>query len=438
MTAHNTSDYDLATTSNMVFDEVFFDDAYTSNCSWSPTIEIDTTATSGVKKCISHLDSPTFDNQQQQQHADNTMMPDIAPLSPCFSEESTSSSSSSSTCHADDAASMSITGKYSNIEYVYHVDARVLGSGHHGSVRECVHRTTGRRYAVKSIHKQASDNNICSTGLTREITLLQEMNHRGFVQLIDVHEDEEYVHLVTDLCQGGELFDRIMQKAAASSNNRDNNGYACFTEAEAARIMHQLLHAVAYMHEKDVAHRDIKPENILFETTDDDSPIRIIDFGLSRKHYDCEPPMTNIVGTPYYIAPEVLRRCYTKSADLWSVGIIAYILLCGYPPFNGEDNNAVYDAVRRGRYCFPSAEWSSTSRESRHFIRCLLQKDPSRRMSALQALNHPWIVKHVNVGNNNHSNGGGGVENRQDCASSVEVVYDDLSERESVIMIGDA
>jgi serine/threonine protein kinase len=391
MTMFNTVDYDIATTSNMVFDEVFsVDDAY-PNC-LSPTIAMDTP---NVKKCISHSDSPTFNDQQ---HQTDSMMPDIAPLSPCFSEESSSSS----------PPAMSITGRYSNIEYMYHVDARVIGSGHHGSVRECIHRATGMRYAVKSIHKQASD--IGATGLSREIMLLQEMKHRGFVQLVDVHEDEEYVHLVTELCRGGELFDRIMQKGS----NR-NNGSPCFTEAEAARIMYQLLHAVAYMHENDVAHRDIKPENILFETTDEDSPIRIIDFGLSRKHYDCEPPMNNVVGTPYYIAPEVLRKSYTKSADLWSVGVIAYILLCGYPPFNGEDNNAVYDAIRRGRYSFPSAEWSGTSRESRHFIRCLLQKDPQKRMSAMQALKHPWIVKHI--GNKEIE------DNRQDYAS-VEVVYD--------------
>ncbi len=401
----NTVDYDIATTSNMVFDEVFsVDDAY-PNC-LSPTIAMDTP---NVKKCISHSDSPTFNDQQ---HQTDSMMPDIAPLSPCFSEESSSSS----------PPAMSITGRYSNIEYMYHVDARVIGSGHHGSVRECIHRATGMRYAVKSIHKQASD--IGATGLSREIMLLQEMKHRGFVQLVDVHEDEEYVHLVTELCRGGELFDRIMQKGS----NR-NNGSPCFTESEAARLMYQLLHAVAYMHENDVAHRDIKPENILFETTDEDSPIRIIDFGLSRKHYDCEPPMNNVVGTPYYIAPEVLRKSYTKSADLWSVGVIAYILLCGYPPFNGEDNNAVYDAVRRGRYSFPSAEWSGTSRESRHFIRCLLQKDPQKRMSAMQALKHPWIVKHV--GNKEIE------DNRQDSAS-VEVVYDQQSERESVIMIADS
>jgi serine/threonine protein kinase len=405
MTMFNTVDYDIATTSNMVFDEVFsVDDAY-PNC-LSPTIAMDTP---NVKKCISHSDSPTFNDQQ---HQTDSMMPDIAPLSPCFSEESSSSS----------PPAMSITGRYSNIEYMYHVDARVIGSGHHGSVRECIHRATGMRYAVKSIHKQASD--IGATGLSREIMLLQEMKHRGFVQLVDVHEDEEYVHLVTELCRGGELFDRIMQKGS----NR-NNGSPCFTESEAARLMYQLLHAVAYMHENDVAHRDIKPENILFETTDEDSPIRIIDFGLSRKHYDCEPPMNNVVGTPYYIAPEVLRKSYTKSADLWSVGVIAYILLCGYPPFNGEDNNAVYDAVRRGRYSFPSAEWSGTSRESRHFIRCLLQKDPQKRMSAMQALKHPWIVKHV--GNKEIE------DNRQDSAS-VEVVYDQQSERESVIMIADS
>jgi len=135
----------------------------------------------------------------------------------------------------------------------------------------------------------------------------------------------------------------------------------------------------------------------LFETTDKDSPIKIIDFGLSRIHIlGLEPPMASIVGTPYYVAPEVLRKKYDNKCDLWSVGVICYILLSGHPPFNGADNKKVHDAVWKGQYSFPASEWSDTSKEARDFIRWFLQKDTQKRMTLQQALHHPWITGHVN------------------------------------------
>lgn len=310
-------------------------------------------------------------------------------------------------CSSDEDPIISITGKFSNIEHKYHIDPRVLGTGHHGSVRECIDRCTGQRCAVKSICK--SDPSVKPGGLTREIMLLKEMKHRNIVQLIDVYEDEHYVHLVTDLCEGGELFDKIVEKSSCE------NGAPCFTESEAARMMYQILNAVSYMHKRGVAHRDLKPENILFETQDGDSQVKIIDFGLSRKHSSKERPMSTIVGTPYYIAPEVLRKQYSKSCDLWSVGVIAYILLCGYPPFNGAGNDETHKAVLRGNYCFPGEDWKDISHEAMDFIYRLLQVDPQRRMTVEQALNHPWIVNHVRVNQ--------AEEECQQNISSVEIVY---------------
>mmetsp|Transcript_27553 Transcript_27553/g.58872 ORF Transcript_27553/g.58872 Transcript_27553/m.58872 type:complete len:411 (+) Transcript_27553:87-1319(+) len=354
MIAHKIQEYDdtVTTSNNMPFDEVF-DQA--------------TMRDSDAAKSTARLVSAPCDEEQYQ--AD---VPHVIPSCPI--EES-------------------ITGKLSDIENKYYIDSRVLGTGHHGSVRECIDRGTGQRFAVKSICK--IDPAVRVGCLAREIMLLREMNHGSIVQLVDVYEDTEYVHLVTDICKGGELFDKIVEK----SSNCDN-GVPCFAENEAARIMYQILKAVSYMHKKGIAHRDIKPENILFETEDEDSPIKIIDFGLSRKHYGSfgEPLMSTIVGTPYYIAPDVLRKKgYDKSCDLWSVGVIAYILLSGYPPFNGNDNSEVYEAIRRCRYQFPSADWSGMSRESRDFIRRLLQKDPRKRMTVEQAMNHPWMVKHANT-----------------------------------------
>jgi serine/threonine protein kinase len=218
---------------------------------------------------------------------------------------------------------------------------------------------------------------------------------------------------VTELCSGGELFEKIVEKSST--------GHGCFSEHEAARILYQILSAVSYMHKHSVVHRDIKPENILFETAEPDSPIKIIDFGLARRHRAerGEPPMSTIVGTPYYISPDVLRKSYDKSSDLWSVGVIAYILLCGYPPFNGASNSEVYSAVQRGLYYFPSADWKHVSSSARDFVVRLLQTDPRRRMSAEQAMGHPWITHHL------HSHQEMDIANDNTEGSSfVEVVLD--------------
>ena len=348
---------DLGTTVGMIFDEVF---AAPEPLKASATMD---TAKSSL--CDQHDDG----------------VPHRGPISPCSSGGGTA------------AAAFNVTGEpYSDIEDEYRVDPRILGSGHHGSVRECVDVATGRqRYAVKSIRKD--DPHVKEDGLVREIALLRETGHRGIVRLVDVFEDEDYVHIVTDLCTGGELFDRIVGKSAG----RREGDAPCFAEDEAARIVRQILSAVSYMHGRGIVHRDIKPENILFEDADEDSPIKIIDFGLSRRHIDkVEPPMSAVVGTPYYIAPEVLLKKYNKACDLWSVGVVAYTMLCGYPPFNGSNNDEVRDAVRSGRYRFHSEEWSRSSRESRQFIRQLLQMDPRKRMTAQQALEHPWIRMHAN------------------------------------------
>jgi len=349
MSACDIQHYDISTASNMNFDEVFSADDV---------------------EYKSRFDSASHDEQQAD-------IPAMAPISPCYSKASSTSS-----------AANSITGIFSSIEYNYHIDRRVLGSGHHGSVRECINRVTGQRCAVKSIRK--SDPAVKPVSLTREIAFLKEMKHRSIVHLADVYEDAEYVHLVTDLCEGGELFDRIIEKCD------DDNGTPCFSEDEAAKTIYQILTAVSYMHTRGIVHRDLKPENVLYETTSEDSPIKVIDFGLSCEHRGgFEPPMSTVVGTPYYIAPEVLKGRYDKSCDLWSMGVISYILLCGYPPFNGANNDGVHAAVQRGRYRFPSAEWSGTSREAKDFIRRLLQKDPRKRMNVEQALNHPWIVQWI-------------------------------------------
>jgi len=281
---------------------------------------------------------------------------------------------------------------YQDIKLKYHIDPLILGKGQQGSVRACVDRLTGIRYAVKSVCK--IEQKQFKGFVQREVPLLQEINHQNVIKLVDFFEDEDYIHLVTELCHGGELFTRIVEKSSGPTHH--DSDVSCFSEHTAARIIHQILDAVAYMHDRNIVHRDIKPENILFESSDDYSPIKIIDFGLSRKHFDTfEPPMTSVVGTSYYIAPEVLCKTYDRACDLWSIGVITYILLCGYPPFNGSCDRQMHAAILRGGYKFYAEDWSCISTDAMDFIRRLLQKDPRRRMTAQQAVCHPWIVKHA-------------------------------------------
>ncbi len=152
-----------------------------------------------------------------------------------------------------------------------------------------------------------------------------------------------------------------------------------FAEDNAVRVMRQVLFAVSYMHGLDIAHMDIKPENILFETTNVNLPMRIVDFGMSRRHRGI---IDQPVGTPFYMAPEVLAGRYGKSCDMWSLGVIAYILLVGYPPFNGSSNYKVFYAVRSGGYCFDPEDWGGVSAEAKDFIHRLLRLDPRKCLTA--------------------------------------------------------
>jgi len=274
-----------------------------------------------------------------------------------------------------------IMGRPSNILNDYIVFPTVLGTGHYGTVRECLHRQTRQAYAVKSIEKakiQRLDH------LRREVDLLASVDHSSVMRLVNCYEDMNYVHIVTEKCSGGELFDRIIERTTDDG---------CFDERSAARIVKSLLEAVAYLHANGIVHRDIKPENILFETQEEDAPIKLIDFGLSRRHVEgMEPNLSNPVGTAYYMSPELLKCNYSAPTDIWSTGIIAYILLCGYPPFNGDDDREIFDAISKGHFDFPASGWMDKSPLCMDFIKCLLRRDPRKRYTAQEALMHPWIV----------------------------------------------
>jgi calcium-dependent protein kinase len=262
-----------------------------------------------------------------------------------------------------------ITDALSDVRLNYHIEPKELGHGHYGVVRKCMHRETGEWYAIKSIRKSKVSK---IEVLKREIEILKEVKHPNIIELFEVYEDERYLHLVTEVCSGGELFDRIIAKTQSEEGH--------FSEHDAAMLVHDILDAIRYCHdEKGIVHRDLKPENFLFLTEAEDAPVKIIDFGLSR-HDDTDLGiMQTKVGTPYYVAPEVLRREYTNSCDVWSIGVITYILLCGYPPFYGDSDTQIFESVKGGRFDFPSPEWDEISESAKDFVTQLLKKMPSDR-----------------------------------------------------------
>jgi calcium-dependent protein kinase len=261
-----------------------------------------------------------------------------------------------------------ITDALSDVRVHYHIDPKEVGHGHYGVVRKCMHRDSGAWYAIKSIRKSKVSK---IEVLKREIEILKEVKHPNIIELFEVYEDERYLHLITELCTGGELFDRIIAKTQSAEGH--------FSEHDAAVLIRDILDAIAYCHAKFIVHRDLKPENFLFSTEDEGAPVKIIDFGLSRHDDGNMGVMQTKVGTPYYVAPEVLRREYTNACDIWSIGVIAYILLCGYPPFYGDSDTQIFDSVRVGKFDFPSPEWDEISQSAKDFVTELLNKDQAKR-----------------------------------------------------------
>jgi len=274
----------------------------------------------------------------------------------------------------------SITGVTSDIRTKYDIQNGEIGHGHYGVVRKCRNRETKHIYAVKSI-KKSKVGRIDS--LKREVQILRAVDHPNIIKLYDIYEDDKFLHLVMELCEGGELFDRIIAKTQSSEGH--------YSEADCARLVQKITRAINYCHTiHNICHRDLKPENFIFKTKEENSELKIIDFGLSR-YEDVGIEMTTRVGTPYYIAPEVLNRRYDKSCDLWSIGVIMYILICGYPPFYGDTDAEIFASVKKGEFNFPSPEWDTISTLAKTLIQSLLSKEPSARPTAQQVLQHEWF-----------------------------------------------
>ncbi|KAL8167405.1 hypothetical protein V2J09_008904 [Rumex salicifolius] len=237
----------------------------------------------------------------------------------------------------------------------------------------------GQLVAVKIISKAKMNSAIAIEDVRREVKILKALSgHKHMLKFYDAFEDANNVYIVLELCEGGELLDRILSRGGR------------YSEEDAKLIVAQILSAVAFCHLQGVVHRDLKPENFLFTTKDEDSPMKLIDFGLS----DYSKPdhrLNDVVGSAYYVAPEVLHRSYNVEADLWSIGVIAYILLCGSRPFWARTESGIFRSVLRAVPNFDDSPWPTISVEAKHFVKRLLIKDHRKRMTAVQALTHPWL-----------------------------------------------
>ncbi|CAI9086946.1 OLC1v1020888C1 [Oldenlandia corymbosa var. corymbosa] len=233
--------------------------------------------------------------------------------------------------------------------------------------------------AVKIISKAKMTTAISIEDVRREVKILKSLSgHRNLVKCHDAFEDAQNVYIVMELCEGGELLDRILSRGGR------------YTEKDAKSIVVQMLSVVAFCHLQGVVHRDLKPENFLFATKDEDAPLKIIDFGLSD-FIKPDQRLNDIVGSAYYVAPEVLHRSYSVEGDIWSIGVITYILLCGSRPFWARTESGIFRSVLRADPNFDDSPWPSVSAEAKDFVKRLLNKDHRKRMSAAQALTHPWL-----------------------------------------------
>ncbi|KAK9087344.1 hypothetical protein Syun_029738 [Stephania yunnanensis] len=251
-----------------------------------------------------------------------------------------------------------------------------IGRGRFGTVFRCFSSVSGQFFACKSIDKHLLSDSIDRECLDKEAKIMQLVSgHTNVVQIFDVFEDENYHDMVMELCESSGLFDRVSKRL--------------FSESEAAGVMSPLMEAIAHCHSRGVAHRDVKPDNILFDSR---NRLKLADFG-SAEYFREGRSMRGIVGTPYYVAPEVLAgREYNEKIDVWSCGVILYIMLAGIPPFYGESATEIFEAVMRGNLRFPTRLFHSASPSAKDLLRKMLCKDVSRRLSAEQVLRHPWIV----------------------------------------------
>jgi len=256
---------------------------------------------------------------------------------------------------------------------------KTLGSGAYAVVKKCTSRSDKKSvYAVKICNtKQLSTEE--KEALDDEISVLQSLNHAHILRLFYTYHEKNYIYLVTELIAGGELFERVVKKGN-------------YTEKAARDTCKILFEAIGHCHDHNVVHRDLKPENLLLMSLDNDSELKIADFGFA-KLADGDS-LTTRCGTPGYIAPEIVRcRSYGSKVDMWSLGCITYGLLCGYLPFHHDDLKTLFKMILSGKYSFDDDIWAQVSDDAKDLVSNLLVLDPSKRFSAKDALNHRWLLE---------------------------------------------
>ena len=271
---------------------------------------------------------------------------------------------------------------YSNYEL-----CNYIGKGGFGRVYKVRHKLSNQYRAMKIIQCKSSSEQH-TLAINKEINILKNLDHPNIIKVYEFYSSEKYVYIINELCTGGELFDKIVDVKH-------------FSESVACNIMRQLLSAIAYCHEKGVIHRDLKPENILIESSEEKNKdffnIKVIDFGtceiLKKKK------LTEQIGTSFYIAPEVLKNGYNEKCDLWSCGVILYILLCGSPPFYGKNEKEIFKKILDGNFTFRHKIWNKISTEAKNLVLKLLQVNPTKRISAQEALDDVWFQKNFSINN---------------------------------------
>ncbi|KAM9661530.1 calcium/calmodulin-dependent protein kinase type II subunit delta isoform X1 [Harpia harpyja] len=264
-----------------------------------------------------------------------------------------------------------------------------LGKGAFSVVRRCMKITTGQEYAAKIINTKklsARDHQ----KLEREARICRLLKHPNIVRLHDSISEEGFHYLVFDLVTGGELFEDIVAREY-------------YSEADASHCIQQILEAVLHCHQMGVVHRDLKPENLLLASKSKGAAVKLADFGLAIEVQGEQQAWFGFAGTPGYLSPEVLRKDpYGKPVDMWACGVILYILLVGYPPFWDEDQHRLYQQIKAGAYDFPSPEWDTVTPEAKDLINKMLTINPAKRITASEALKHPWICQRSTVASMMH------------------------------------
>lgn len=254
-----------------------------------------------------------------------------------------------------------------------------LGQGQFGTTYLCSHRSSGAQFACKSIPKRKLVCRDDYDDVLREIQIMHHLSeHPNVVRIEGSYEDAVFVHLVMELCAGGELFDRIVKKGH-------------YSEKEAVKLIKTIVEVVEACHSLGVVHRDLKPENFLFDSVSEDAKLKATDFGLSV-FYKPGQTFHEVVGSPYYVAPEVLCKVYGPEVDVWSAGVILYILLSGVPPFWAETESGIFRQILHGKLDFQSDPWPSISDSAKDLVQKMLERDPKKRISAHEVLCHPWIM----------------------------------------------